>query len=246
MTAVGIAPVSGSSRARFERSGSCSESWRCRSPRYPISSVEPGLVSAISSPEGHIECLTTGRLQGKSYSPSSQLNLRCVACGHSGRHKGPGFPLFNKGLRVTFDTSSRVSRRKPQVRNISGRSIVHAIAGPEQPYPVYQFSNRVFPERPNLNPFKNSDFAIITITPNFPSPVVGEVFAKQMEEEGSTGAVTWSVASGVLPDGLSMSNAGLISGTPTTTGLVTAQIRASDAGPPVNVADSRLSIQVNN
>jgi len=158
----------------------------------------------------------------------------------------PEFPLIFKGLRVTFDTSSRVSRRKPQVRNISGRSAVHAIAGPEQPYPTYQFSNRAFVTKPNFNSFKTSDFAIITITPNFPSPVVGEVFSSRLEEEGSTGAVTWSVASGSLPGGLSLSAGGLISGTPTTTGLVTSQIRASDAGPPANTADVRLSIQVNN
>lgn len=147
---------------------------------------------------------------------------------------------------MTFDTSSRVNRRKPQVRNISGRSVVHAIDGPERPFPVYQFSNRVFPEKPNHNPYRNSDFVIITITPEFPSPVVGEVFSKQLEEEGSIGAVTWSLSSGALPAGLSMDAAGLISGTATTTGLTTAQILASDAGPPVNTALSRLSIQVNN
>jgi hypothetical protein len=147
---------------------------------------------------------------------------------------------------VTFDTSARVDRRKPQVRNISGRGAVHAIAGPEQPYPVYQFSNRAFPEKPNLNPFVNSDFAIISITPNFPSPVVGQVFSYQLEEEGSTGAVTWSLSAGSLPGGLSLSASGLISGTPTTTGLVVAHILASDAGPPVNIARSRLAIQVNN
>ena len=147
---------------------------------------------------------------------------------------------------MTFDTSSRVNRKKPQVRNISGRSIVHAIAGPELPFPVYQFSNRVFPEKPNLNPFVNSDFAIITITPNFPSPQVGVPFSIQMEEEGALGSVTWSLAAGLLPAGLSINAAGVISGTPTTTGLTRATILATDAGPPVNPARSNLSIQVNN
>lgn len=147
---------------------------------------------------------------------------------------------------MTFDTSSRVNRRKPQVRNISGRSIVHAIAGPERPFPVYQFSNRVFPEKPNLNPFVNSDFAIITITPEFPSPQVGVPFSLTMEEEGALGVVTWTLSAGSLPAGLSLSSVGVISGTPTTTGLTSAQILARDAGPPVNTARSRLSIQVNN
>lgn len=131
------------------------------------------------------------------------------------------------------------------MRTISGRSLIHAIDGPERPFPVYQFSNRAFPEKPNHNPYKNADFDIITITPEFPSPQVGEVFAWQMEEEGSLGVVTWSLSAGAFPAGLSMDAAGLISGTPTETGLVTASILASDAGPPLNIARSRLSIQVN-
>lgn len=43
--------------------------------------------------------------------------------------------------------------RKPRVRKISVRSATHALAGPEAPYPVYQFSNRMFIERPGHNPF---------------------------------------------------------------------------------------------
>ena len=43
--------------------------------------------------------------------------------------------------------------RKPLTRKVSVRSAVHAIAGVEQPYPVYQFSARTFVERPKHNPF---------------------------------------------------------------------------------------------
>jgi hypothetical protein len=44
-------------------------------------------------------------------------------------------------------------RRKPQTRQISLRSAVHHIAGPEQSYPTYRFSGRVFLEKPKHNPF---------------------------------------------------------------------------------------------
>ena len=47
-----------------------------------------------------------------------------------------------------------VPQRKPVTRNLSGRSVVHAIDGRERPYPVYRFSRRVFAEKPNHNPFK--------------------------------------------------------------------------------------------
>lgn len=47
-----------------------------------------------------------------------------------------------------------VRGRKPRVRKISMRSASFSIAGPEQSYPTYQFSNRTFSERPKHNPFK--------------------------------------------------------------------------------------------
>ena len=47
-------------------------------------------------------------------------------------------------------------RRPPRKRQISMRSAVFHVAGPEQDYPVYRFSNRAFLERPNANPFKDA------------------------------------------------------------------------------------------
>ena len=43
--------------------------------------------------------------------------------------------------------------RKPQTRQISMRSAVYHLAGPEQPAPVYRFSGKYFVERPNHKPF---------------------------------------------------------------------------------------------
>ena len=43
--------------------------------------------------------------------------------------------------------------RKPRTKKVSLRSAVHALAGPEQAFPVYQFSRRTFVERPGHNPF---------------------------------------------------------------------------------------------
>jgi hypothetical protein len=44
-------------------------------------------------------------------------------------------------------------RRKPTQRQISMRSAAYHIAGKEAPYPTYNFSGRVFVERPKHNPF---------------------------------------------------------------------------------------------
>lgn len=50
-------------------------------------------------------------------------------------------------------TPTSKMRKRPAQRQISMRSAVHHIAGPEQSYPVYQFSARVFVERPKHKPF---------------------------------------------------------------------------------------------
>ena len=43
--------------------------------------------------------------------------------------------------------------RKPRTQKVTVKSASHNLAGPEQPYPVYQFSRRTFLERKNHNPF---------------------------------------------------------------------------------------------
>lgn len=47
----------------------------------------------------------------------------------------------------------QIRGRRPRIQKVSIRSASHALAGTEQPYPVYQFSRRVFLERPGHNPF---------------------------------------------------------------------------------------------
>lgn len=47
-----------------------------------------------------------------------------------------------------------IPTRKPVTRKVSGRGLAFALAGLEQPYPVYRFGGRVKIERPNHNPFK--------------------------------------------------------------------------------------------
>jgi hypothetical protein len=46
-----------------------------------------------------------------------------------------------------------VSTRKPVTRQTNMRSLVNAVDGKEQPYPVYRFGRRRFYEKPKHNPF---------------------------------------------------------------------------------------------
>jgi hypothetical protein len=70
--------------------------------------------------------------------------------------------------------------------------------------------------------------------------MVGTPYAQQLTATGGTGAYTWEITGGTLPAGLSMSNAGLISGTPTTavsvylTFTVTDSLGIADTSPPIS------------
>jgi hypothetical protein len=65
-------------------------------------------------------------------------------------------------------------------------------------------------------------------TGSLPPGEVGEPYTAQLVATGGTGAYTWSVIDGALPDGLTLSASGAISGVPTTVGssstIVIAQI----------------------
>lgn len=49
----------------------------------------------------------------------------------------------------------RIPNQRPTHRKVSVRALSYALAGPEQPYPTYQFSQgRTKVELPKHNPFK--------------------------------------------------------------------------------------------
>jgi hypothetical protein len=63
---------------------------------------------------------------------------------------------------------------------------------------------------------------------SLPPGDVGEPYAAQLVATGGTGAYTWSVTDGALPDGLTLSSGGAISGTPPTVGSSTFTVRVTD------------------
>ncbi|HEX3704197.1 MAG TPA: putative Ig domain-containing protein, partial [Vicinamibacterales bacterium] len=73
---------------------------------------------------------------------------------------------------------------------------------------------------------------------------VGTAYSTALSFTGGTGTATWSIGAGTLPDGLAISAAGVISGTPTTAGTSPFTALAADAGWPGNAAAQALSITV--
>jgi serine protease len=65
-------------------------------------------------------------------------------------------------------------------------------------------------------------------TGSLPPGDVGEPYAAQLDATGGTGAYSWSVIDGALPDGLTLSSTGAISGVPTRVGSSTFTARVTD------------------
>jgi hypothetical protein len=71
---------------------------------------------------------------------------------------------------------------------------------------------------------------VITISPpTLPNGTVGVAYTQTLTASGGTPPYTFSVVSGTLPAGLTLTVGGVLSGTPTTPGTSTVTIRATDA-----------------
>ena len=69
-------------------------------------------------------------------------------------------------------------------------------------------------------------------------------YSAMLSAAGGTGTTNWSIVSGTLPSGLTLSALGAITGTPTTAGTSTFTVQASDAGWSGNNAVQALSIAI--
>ncbi len=70
----------------------------------------------------------------------------------------------------------------------------------------------------------------ITLSPtSLPAGVVGTAYSQALSSTGGTSPKTFAVISGAIPTGLTLSSAGLLSGTPTTAQTATFTVRATDA-----------------
>jgi hypothetical protein len=76
---------------------------------------------------------------------------------------------------------------------------------------------------------KTTTGPIINTPSALPDGYVGQVYSQTMTSLRTSGATTWSVTNGSLPPGLSLNSAGLLGGTPTTTGTYNFTVRLTDA-----------------
>lgn len=82
----------------------------------------------------------------------------------------------------------------------------------------------------------------IASPPTLPAGVPGVAYNQTLQAAGGTPPYTWAVVSGTLPPGLLLSQAGVISGTPTTAGGYSFQARVTDSAAATATQTFNISI----
>ncbi len=72
----------------------------------------------------------------------------------------------------------------------------------------------------------------------------GLSYSQQIVSENGNGATTWTVQSGTLPPGLTLSSTGVISGSATTDGSYSFTVQAADSSTPPQTASKQFTINV--
>jgi large repetitive protein len=89
-------------------------------------------------------------------------------------------------------------------------------------------------------------FAVVTTSAQIPAAVVNTAYAgATLTAANGTVPYTWTITSGALPAGMTMSTAGAISGTPTQSGTASFTVQAKDSATPAHTATASLTLNVN-
>jgi hypothetical protein len=89
-----------------------------------------------------------------------------------------------------------------------------------------------------------SPMAITTPAGALPNALYKVAYSQPLTVSGGTVPIAWSIASGHLPTGMSLSTSGVISGSPTALGTFSFTVKATDSGAPQQTASASFTIAV--
>jgi hypothetical protein len=93
-----------------------------------------------------------------------------------------------------------------------------------------------------VNPL-GSPLTITTTT--VPAATFGTAYSQTLAASGGTPTYTWSLSAGALPRGVTLSAAGVLSGTPLANGTFNITVMVTDSAVPANTATQALTLTVN-
>ena len=85
---------------------------------------------------------------------------------------------------------------------------------------------------------------LVINTSSLPSGAQGSVYTASLSASGGVSPYSWSLTSGTLPAGLTLSTSGLISGTPSASGTFQVTLQAKDSGSPAQSASQSYSLSI--
>jgi hypothetical protein len=91
----------------------------------------------------------------------------------------------------------------------------------------------------------NTPGGLAITTQVLPNGTVGAAYTAQLNAAGGTAPYSYSIVTGALPPGITLSAEGALSGTPTLAGTFTFTARVTDSATPEETADRTLSLTVN-
>jgi hypothetical protein len=143
-------------------------------------------------------------------------------------------------------TWSVVSGALPSGLSLSGGGLLSGA-----PSNVGAYSLKVQVQDAEATPQKAQKAYFVTVysalsitTSSLASGSLHNTYSATLQSSGGTGPVVWSLASGSLPAGLTLSTGGVIGGTPTSVATSTFTVQATDSSSPQQVVTQQLSITI--
>ena len=92
-----------------------------------------------------------------------------------------------------------------------------------------------------------TDLLLAKANVRLPDAAANAKYTYILQEQGGVGSLNWTLSSGALPNGLNLSTSGIISGTPTASGISTFTVHVTDSSnnPQKSTTSGTITLQVN-
>ena len=150
-----------------------------------------------------------------------------------------GITVGTAALTATSANTARAIVSVPFAANrFAGGSSLWAVYSGDAVYPSDQ--------SPNVTDDVIRPTKLTVLTDPLPEAAIGRPYAQPLSALAGVGTLKWSIVSGTLPKGVSLTKSGTIAGTPTTAGTSTFTVQVTDSSTPKPMkATAQIGLTVN-